>query len=69
MSEPIDQPDVSNTDPAYWETVLKSHKLGMNRGMLGGRLSYVGDWREVETLADSIRDRWVRERQEQGEGQ
>jgi RNA polymerase sigma factor (sigma-70 family) len=27
MPEPIDKPDTTNTDPAYWEQVLESHGL------------------------------------------
>lgn len=65
--KPIDKPDVQNTDPAYWETVLQSHNLGMQRGMLGKKLSYTGGWREVEQLADSIRDKWIQERQDKQE--
>ena len=29
---PIDHPDTTNTDPLYWQTVLKSHGLQMWRG-------------------------------------
>lgn len=25
-------PDTTNTDPAYWEKVLRSHNLSVNRG-------------------------------------
>jgi len=39
---PIENPDVSNTDQKYWETVLESHGLGVRRaetkksGLRGG---------------------------------
>jgi len=28
----INNPDVTNTDPAYWEKILKGHNLDMKRG-------------------------------------
>lgn len=50
MAKPIEDPDVSNTDPKYWENVLQSHGLGMNVGSperrttwgVGGIKSLVG---------------------------
>jgi hypothetical protein len=30
--KPIKNPDINRTDKAYWEMILKSHGLGMNRG-------------------------------------
>lgn len=31
--KPITDPDLTRTDKEYWEMVLKSHGLGMNRGV------------------------------------
>jgi hypothetical protein len=40
---PITEPDTSCEDLAYWETVLKSHSLGVNAGRPRGReVSFVG---------------------------
>lgn len=55
--EPIDKPDTTCTDQLYWEQVLRSHKLGMSRG-LNPRLSYRSPSELVEDLADSIRAQW-----------
>jgi hypothetical protein len=32
MAKPIENPDLSNTSPDYWEKVLQSHGLGVNTG-------------------------------------
>lgn len=35
--------DTNNTDPEYWERVLRSYNLGMDRGSRRHSTSYVGD--------------------------
>jgi len=30
--KPIDKPDLDNTDPLYWERVLRSHGLSTTKG-------------------------------------
>lgn len=51
--EPITKPDVTNTDPAYWEMVLESYGLGLGRGRNPQQV-YVGGSNEVERLEEWI---------------
>ncbi len=45
--KPIDAPNTLETDPAYWEKVLASHGLGMNRGHRPNRTSFRGGINEL----------------------
>jgi hypothetical protein len=41
----INNPDLSNTKPEYWEAILKNHNLSMDRGLprpVEGEIVYVG---------------------------
>lgn len=49
--EPITDPDVTNTDPAYWEQVLESHGLGMLRGR-SPKSIYVGNTKELTPIEE-----------------
>lgn len=45
---PITEPNTQSEDVNYWETVLKSHSLGMNEGRPRGReVSFVGSSNNV----------------------
>lgn len=46
--EPIKNPDVTNTDPAYWEMVLESYGLGMGRGKHAQK--YIGRGSDIDRL-------------------
>lgn len=45
--KPIIDPNTEETDPAYWERVLASHGLGMNRGHRPNRTSFRGGINEL----------------------
>jgi hypothetical protein len=45
--DPITNPDTENTDPLYWEKVLKTHNLSMTRGSNQNSVSYVGDLKKL----------------------
>lgn len=45
--QPITNPDITNTDPDYWEMVLESYGLGMGRGRSPAQV-YVGDAQKLE---------------------
>jgi hypothetical protein len=43
--------DTTNTDPKYWEDILKREGLSMNRGMFPH--AYVGGSEEIDQIAGS----------------
>jgi hypothetical protein len=45
--KPIDSPDLTREDSAYWDKVLASHNLGMNRGHRPNRTSFRGGINEL----------------------
>lgn len=48
---PITNPDTSNTNPEYWETVLESHGLGLDLDkFLDPNLVDLEEKRELEEL-------------------
>lgn len=48
--KPIDDPDTENVNPAYWEAVLLSHGLGMQRGKAAAKTSVMGGIRELVSV-------------------
>jgi len=48
--EPITNPDTENTDPKYWERVLKTHNLAMTRGSNQDSVSYQGTIKDLIKL-------------------
>lgn len=60
MSDPITDPDQTCTDPLYWEKVLRSHKLGVERGA-HVRVSS----KRVDEQADALRKKWQDEAKEE----
>ena len=48
--EKIENPDILNEDPTYWELVLKSHNLGMARGSNQHLANYAGGLNELNRL-------------------
>lgn len=64
---PIKKPDTENTDPKYWDKVLTSHGLSMERGkpplirMPDGRrlrmILYVGGIQELDSLMEEMAGR------------
>jgi len=50
VREPIYQPDVTNESPEYWEKVLTSHDLSMDRGYQPDLVSYIGDLENLKIL-------------------
>lgn len=49
----ITKPDVTNTDPKYWDKVLKSHNLSMMRGSDQDFIYYGGDSFDLQMTANS----------------
>lgn len=49
--EPIDSPDLTNENPAYWEQVLASHGLSAKRGQHPNKVALVGNPKVVEFLS------------------
>lgn len=45
--KPIENPDTTIEDESYWEKVLHSHGLGMNRGHRPNRTSFRGGINEL----------------------
>ncbi len=48
--KPIDDPDTTNVSPAYWEAVLLSHGLGMQRGKASAKTSLRGGIKELVSV-------------------
>ncbi len=48
---PITNPDITNTDPAYWEMVLESYGLGMGRGRTPQQI-YVGASEDMDRFQE-----------------
>lgn len=44
---PITGPNIKNEDKSYWERVLASHGLGMNKGHRPNRTSFRGGINEL----------------------
>jgi hypothetical protein len=45
--KPIENPDTEREDSEYWDKVLASHGLGMNRGHRPNRTSFRGGINEL----------------------
>ena len=50
MAKPIENPDVTNEDPIYWEQVLASHGLSMKRGYQPNKQASVGSTNTIDYL-------------------
>jgi hypothetical protein len=48
---PPEEIDLTNTDKRYWDEILKSYGLGMDRGRNPSCLAYIGDVQDVDKLA------------------
>jgi hypothetical protein len=51
--KPIEKPNTQCEDKSYWEKVLASHNLGMNRGHRPNRTSFRGGINEL-VVAEQI---------------
>lgn len=54
MKKPIENPDTQNVDPGYWEKVLSSYGLGMDRGNRKSRTMLIGGISELVRAEHSL---------------